>query len=242
MKKPKTMNNYCVYKHTSPSGRVYIGITNQKPERRWRNGEGYKPQNGHESSFYNAIKKYGWGNIKHEILFDGLTKEEACQLEVETILRYKSRDPRLGYNILKGGDVPLAECPEDVKRKMSESSFKKWEKEEYIFSHTGEQHWTHKKGFSQKAIEAMRQSNVGRKRTQEQIEFLREKGKNQKRLLGKDNKKSTPILCLSMDGAVLHKYYGALEAERETGVCFQNIFKVCNGERKSAGGYRWQYA
>ena len=31
-------NNYCVYKHTSPSGKSYIGITNQRPERRWRGG------------------------------------------------------------------------------------------------------------------------------------------------------------------------------------------------------------
>lgn len=29
---------YTVYKHTTPSGKVYIGITGQKPERRWQNG------------------------------------------------------------------------------------------------------------------------------------------------------------------------------------------------------------
>lgn len=26
---------YSVYKHTSPSGKVYIGITKQKPVKRW---------------------------------------------------------------------------------------------------------------------------------------------------------------------------------------------------------------
>ena len=54
---------YVVYKHTTPSGKVYIGITGLKPERRWRNGNGYK-DNEH---FYRAILKYGWDNIKHEI-------------------------------------------------------------------------------------------------------------------------------------------------------------------------------
>lgn len=29
------MNNYCVYKHTSPSGKVYVGITKLKPKYRW---------------------------------------------------------------------------------------------------------------------------------------------------------------------------------------------------------------
>lgn len=35
------MNNYCVYKHTSPSGKVYVGITELKPKYRWNNGKGY---------------------------------------------------------------------------------------------------------------------------------------------------------------------------------------------------------
>lgn len=33
---------YTVYKHTTPSGKVYVGITKQKPEQRWDNGNGYK--------------------------------------------------------------------------------------------------------------------------------------------------------------------------------------------------------
>lgn len=30
-----------VYKHTSPSGKVYIGITGREPKLRWDNGNGY---------------------------------------------------------------------------------------------------------------------------------------------------------------------------------------------------------
>lgn len=29
---------WIVYKHTSPVGKVYIGITHQKPEKRWQKG------------------------------------------------------------------------------------------------------------------------------------------------------------------------------------------------------------
>ena len=32
------MKSYTVYKHTSPSGKVYIGITCRKPEYRWNHG------------------------------------------------------------------------------------------------------------------------------------------------------------------------------------------------------------
>ena len=65
--------SYYVYVHKFPNYKVYIGITNQKPERRWSNGSGYYRQ----KYIANAIKKYGWNNIEHKILFEGLSKKEA---------------------------------------------------------------------------------------------------------------------------------------------------------------------
>ena len=91
--------NYTVYKHTSPSGKVYIGITGVKPEVRWKSGSGYR-NNKH---FKSAIQKYGWDNFKHEILFEKLTKEEAEQKEIELIAYYKSAKQEFGYNLSTGG-------------------------------------------------------------------------------------------------------------------------------------------
>lgn len=91
---------YCVYMHTTPNGKVYIGITGRKPIYRWHNGNGYK----HNEHFSRAIKKYGWENIKHEILLDKLTKEEACQKEIEYIAKYKSNKKQYGYNKSIGGE------------------------------------------------------------------------------------------------------------------------------------------
>ena len=92
--------DYCVYKHTLPNNKVYIGITKQIPSLRWANGRGYK----HSNYFYNAILKYGWLNIRHEILRDCLTIEEANDLEKYYIAFYKANDRKYGYNILEGGD------------------------------------------------------------------------------------------------------------------------------------------
>ena len=114
--------------------KVYIGKTCQELETRFgSNGCGYRQC----PYFYNAIKKYGWNNFDHEILFSGLTEEEANKLEVEMIEKYNSRNSEFGYNIRKGGDgfdsessKKLWEDPE-YKKTISEANKKVWSDEEY---------------------------------------------------------------------------------------------------------------
>lgn len=110
---------YVVYKHTTPSGKVYIGITGLKPERRWRNGNGYK-DNAH---FYRAILKYGWENIKHEIVCAGLSKWQACGAEQSLIKYFDSTNQDKGYNHSIGGECSAAGVRRsaETRRKMSES-------------------------------------------------------------------------------------------------------------------------
>lgn len=99
---------YCVYKHTSPSNKVYIGIT-FNIKRRWYDGNGYlhKRKDGkyNQPLFARAILKYGWDNFKHEIIADNLSKEQACELEKKYIQEYDSTNPQRGYNISFGGDI-----------------------------------------------------------------------------------------------------------------------------------------
>lgn len=88
------MKSYVVYKHTCPNNQVYIGITSQNVEQRWKNGEGYR-----DSWFYiSGIKKFGWKNIHHKILYENLSYEEAIIKEYELILKYESWCPGKGYN------------------------------------------------------------------------------------------------------------------------------------------------
>lgn len=126
--------SYCVYKHTTPSQKVYIGITSMNPLKRWRNGNGYR-NNFH---FWNAIVKYGWDNIQHEILCEGLSKEEACQKEIKLIALYKSNNPDCGYNNSIGGETNNNWGPQDgcnngfygrhhskeAKKKISDAQYK----------------------------------------------------------------------------------------------------------------------
>lgn len=43
------------------------------------------------------------------------------------------------------------------------------------------------------------------------------------------------------DGKVIAEFYGCREAERETGICAENICACCNGKHKKIGGYQWKY-
>lgn len=93
--------NYCVYKHTFPNGKVYIGIAKGEPEKRWNDGHGYKTQR----LMLNAIIKYGWDNIKHEVLYRNLNKEDAEKLEKKLIIELQSHKCDFGYNIFIGNKI-----------------------------------------------------------------------------------------------------------------------------------------
>lgn len=109
------LKSYKVYIHTFPNGKHYVGITQQEPMRRWHGGCGYEGQ----SYISNAIKKYGWQNVYHTILYDELTKEEAEEKEIELIKLLKSNDRNYGYNIANGGFCRGA-MSEETKAKISE--------------------------------------------------------------------------------------------------------------------------
>ena len=111
---------YWVYKHTNKiNKKVYIGISCQRPYyKRWKNGKGYI----HSIHFYSAIKKYGWDNFEHEILYDNVTKEFAQTKEKELIESYNSTNPMFGYNITHGGESSVWE-PEQIAKISGKNNY-----------------------------------------------------------------------------------------------------------------------
>lgn len=111
------MDNYTVYSHVNKiNKKIYIGITKQEPQKRWgNNGCNYKTS----PYFYSAIKKYGWDNFYHNILFTNLSKEKACEKEKELITRYKASNREFGYNQTSGGDMFIMN--DEVKQKISQA-------------------------------------------------------------------------------------------------------------------------
>ena len=92
-------SNFCVYIHTFPNGKKYVGVTKKDPLVRWgKSGEGYKNQ-----VVYEAIQFYGWENIKHEVVMYNLTKDEASKVEKALIKELDTTSTCKGYNVSSGG-------------------------------------------------------------------------------------------------------------------------------------------
>ena len=81
MKDTTMENDYSVYDHITPDGMHYYGQS-QNVEKRWSgNGCLYKG-----TALYPYIEKYGWENIKHIILFENQSKEDALSIEDSLIV------------------------------------------------------------------------------------------------------------------------------------------------------------
>lgn len=243
------MGSYCVYIHTSPSGKVYIGITKIKPEYRWGRGSRYK-QHPH---FYAAIQKYGWDQIKHEIVYDGLTEEQACEKERELISQYNATDRRFGYNAKSGGEIGIV-FTEDARRNIS-AGLKKFYEE-----HPEEREKIRNRVSGRKHTEeAKRKMSIAKTgthypRTEEwntkisaSNKIAYKKGtevreKATKRCIENGLSKREPVEQCDNEWNVIRRFESMKSAGRETGIRDGNISKCCRGKALTAGGYKWRYA
>ncbi|AGW43683.1 hypothetical protein phiLdb_0006 [Lactobacillus phage phiLdb] len=214
--------NYKVYKHTTPSNKVYIGITKLDVNQRWKNGNGYK----NNQYFTRAISKYGWENIKHDVLYDDLTKEQAEKKEIELISLYKSDNSKFGYNIQHGENVNCVneETKLKISRAMSNRKVSRETREKLSELHKGKNNFLYGKHLSKEHKEKISKANIGHLTSEETRKKISEA-------------KSSPVMCI--ETKII--YNSAIEAELQTGIKCGCIRDACSGRRKTTGGFHWEY-
>ena len=217
---------YTVYQHKNKiNGKIYIGITSQKPEDRWGSqGCNYKSS----PHFYSAIQKYGWDNFEHNILFTDLTKEQACLKEQELIKEYNSMNREFGYNSTSGGDIFTMN--EETKQKISQAM---------IGNQNGLGH-----PCSEEEKEKISNAQKGRKFTEEHKQKLSEAAKNrhvpcseEKKQILKEKSHKKSVYCEELDKI----FESVQECSRQLGIPATNISKLCNGRGKTLKGYHLKY-
>lgn len=89
----KERKPYYIYIHTCPNYWTYVGMS-QNPKQRWNKGEGYKDN----KKFYEAIKMFGWKNIKHEIVAETYYGWIARKIERTVITHFKKKNRSFNEN------------------------------------------------------------------------------------------------------------------------------------------------
>lgn len=202
------IEDYKVYMHTFPNGKRYVGITCRSLKQRFKNGFGYR----HNSHMTNAIKKYGWSSVVHDLIADGLTKEDAEKMEIELIAKYDLTNREKGYNIERGGKA-ANRITEETRLKLRQKC-------------SGKNNARYGVEVSKETREKMRKAKLGKKQPEEQ--------KLKRRISeGKE------IAQYDLNGNFIRTFYSTRQVKRELGI--HNASACARGECKTSGGYVWKY-
>lgn len=210
------MSKYCVYCHTNKiNNKKYVGITSEKPEKRWKNGLGYK----HNDYFFNAILKYGWEEFSHEILYTDLSKHDAEQIEIRLIDKWNLTNREKGYNIEGGGNLGK-KVSDETKKKISEAAKRQMtpQAREYLRQCTLRQlatkgHPTKGHKCSEEKRNKIKQSHSFHSKEIEQWDF---------------------------DGNLINIFSSLHELERQTGFFRCAITNYLNGKSNYCYGFVWK--
>jgi len=230
---------FCVYMHTTPSGKKYIGISSNV-YKRW--SDRYRGQ-----AFSKAIKKHGWDNIKHEILFKNLTLQEACDKEIELIKQYKTTDKKYGYNVSSGGKInfyPHSKASEETKKKMSEAQKKRYrehpltqEQREKMAENCRE--IARKRVYTPEMRKRMSDARKGKPHYYARGKIIEDWHKKliSEANSGSKNAKARKVICLD----TCKVYDTILEASKDTGCSSEGIGNVCGNRKIKTHNLHWAY-
>ena len=247
---------WVVYRHIFPNGKCYIGITCRKEKYRWSNGYGYTGKNPDgtykQPKMANAVNKYGWDNVSHEIMFAGLSEEAAKRIEQICIVLFRTKDDRFGYNITGGGDGSFGRVmSEETKRKIGDKAKERLSIPEnnprygaVLTDETkrriseglkgklcGEKHPFYGKHMSEEQKAKLREFHTGLKASDETRKKMSEahKGKH----AGVNNSCSVPVICLDL----AMRFCCFADAAKYVGLSPTTVQDVCRGKITQAKGH-----
>lgn len=202
-----------VYCYTTPSNKKYIGITKNSLRQRLKSG--------YNKYFTNAINKYGYENIKVEILEDNLTLEEAAEKERYYIHLYDTTNHEKGYNITSGGEggQGLYDYYEIIEY---------YKNVNYNFKETLEYFHCQSKTL----LNILELFGFNRKEIVSQIDKQRYIEQN----------KNVPVIQYDLLGNYIQDYVTVRDAAKAVGLSnAHGIVEVCKNNQNKAGGYYWRF-
>jgi group I intron endonuclease len=253
---------YCMYVHQNPDNlKMYIGISNNV-KRRWAHKEeSYK----HCPKIYAALKKYGWDHFTHLVLFDGMTKDEACAKETDWIKAAKLAG--MSYNITDGGEGAfgthrteaekqhLRECStgrkhtQEAKEKMRKIQQELCGKNVYAFDAKTMEFIAKYASIN----DAARQLHTTYVTIARAVKGKRASAKGYiwsfSPYIEKNNplyhtikQRNNPVFCYDLSGQLIKRYDTSKEAIAELGGSIGAITQCCNKKLLTYKSYIWRWS
>lgn len=186
---------------------------------------------------FNPYLQEDW-NIDGQMAFEFkilelCSKEELDEKEQFYIEKYNSMNHNIGYNLQSGGHYNVVLCEEsreqqkaalkesyennpELKAARKEAALKQWSDPDIKAKILGKNNGMYGHKHTVEAKEKMRQARLNT------ISKKRDK---------------RPVLCVELNKI----YENATIAMKSLGFKYINILEVCYGNRKTAGGYHWQF-
>lgn len=161
--------------------------------------------------------KYGWDNVRHEILAEGLSLSDANRVEQDMVVKFDSVEN--GYNISSGGGGSFGiPCSEETKAKIGVANRGK------------------PGGSGLGLVQYMKEHGPWNKGKPLTGEHYRKVAEERKRRCNK------AIACYNPTTHELVKIYvSCAEAAKAMGVSANVISRCAHGGRKTSAGYEWRY-
>lgn len=110
---------YSIYKvENIVNGKIYIGFSQNFPQRKLAHIK--LSNNGSQTKFHRAIRKYGEDSFKWDIIFQGKVENDILNWAEPYFIREYNTFSNNGYNMTSGGEKGAIQSDE-VKKKRSES-------------------------------------------------------------------------------------------------------------------------
>lgn len=220
---------YCIENKTT--GKKYVGQSIDINER-WKKHISELNNNSHHNDYLQkSWNKYGSDDFNFYIL-------EYCDIsilddrEIYYIDLYNTLDRNNGYNLKTGGQSSN-NYSEETRKKLSESIKKSFQNPERrkVQSINALNQWKNPK-IKEKII-GSNNGMYGKKHSDESKKKMSDSKKGKKSW----RRNTTPVFCVELN----KEFNDATEAAKELCLDSSGILKVCRGERKTCGGYKWKF-
>lgn len=169
---------------------------------------------------WRAIRKYGWDNIEHVVIANGINRESAIYIEKDLIELYQSNDKEHGYNLSAGGEEGSYHN-EESRKKMSIQRRGKPKSEE------------HRRKISE--------ANKGHKLSDETKEKIRKKATGRHYDTDKNPRNIAVLQYDIVTKQLVGTYLSISKASRDTGLLRNHISECAKEKRRQEGGCIWVY-